>query len=236
MNYGEAMSVVYAINLKELEQKENYEKLRRFVSQIRREKAEKFYFLEDAKRSIGAELLIRYYLISNCNYSNDEIAFCFNEYGKPYIKGTKDLFFNVSHSNDWIVCGWNEKEIGIDVEKIKAVELNVAKSQFCKEEYHYIMEIKEKSVERFMQIWTLKESFVKYVGKGLSIPLDSFLIKVNKGKYILDATDVCDKVRLKLTSKLKGYYLAECSEDAKDIEIKELVVDDLLEVFCIGED
>lgn len=229
------MSIIYAFKLSELEKMEDLNYFSQFVSQARREKAKKFYFIEDRKRSISAELLIRYYLISEFHFLNDEISFSFNEYGKPYIEGVENLFFNVSHSGDWIVCGWSEKEIGIDVEKIRPVNLSIAKSQFCSEEYHYIKEIEGKREERFIQLWTLKESFVKYVGKGLSIPFDSFLIKEKKGKYALEKTNVCGKVRLKLTCELQGYYLAECSEDVNDIELKVLQVDDLKHVFCIND-
>ncbi|HFJ9466115.1 MULTISPECIES: 4'-phosphopantetheinyl transferase family protein [Bacillus cereus group] len=49
---------------------------------------------------------------------------------------------------------------------------------FTKQEYEYLFQIKDhkEKLNYFYQIWTIKESYVKAIGKGLSVPLNSFKI------------------------------------------------------------
>lgn len=86
------------INVNEFGEWNKYEYLKQFVSKECRKRADKFYFVEDAKRTVGAELLVRYYLRLNYNTSNRKIEMEYNQYGKPYIKNSNDLYFNISHS------------------------------------------------------------------------------------------------------------------------------------------
>lgn len=112
------MAKIYMINVNEFGEWNKYEYLKQFVSKECRKRADKFYFVEDAKRTVGAELLVRYYLRLNYNTSNRKIEMEYNQYGKPYIKNSNDLYFNISHSCDWIICAWSNHEIGVDLENI----------------------------------------------------------------------------------------------------------------------
>ena len=180
------MAKIYMINVNEFGEWNKYEYLKQFVSKECRKRADKFYFVEDAKRTVGAELLVRYYLRLNYNTSNRKIEMEYNQYGKPYIKNSNDLYFNISHSCDWIICAWSNHEIGVDLENIRHIDLDIARVQFCNDEYTYIIEFPELSYRRFMQIWTLKESYIKYIGKGLNIPLNSFSVNFDSnGKCTL---------------------------------------------------
>ena len=93
---------------------------------------------------------------------NDEIIF--NDNGKPYFKNSS-FYFNISHSGNYIVLAISDKEIGVDIEKIKMNE-KVAK-KICTES-----ELKQiKTKDDFTKIWVMKESYVKYLGIGLSYGL-----------------------------------------------------------------
>ena len=39
------------------------------------------------------------------------------EHGKPYLKERKDVFFNLSHSGDYVLCAVSDKEVGADIQK-----------------------------------------------------------------------------------------------------------------------
>lgn len=98
-----------------------------------------------------------------------------SEYGKPYLDGER-LFFNLSHSGKYAAAAVSDAEVGIDIEKCRRVNLKVADRYFTAAEREYIYskaEEKERQ-DAFLSLWTKKESFLKAVGKGLNIPLDSF--------------------------------------------------------------
>jgi len=113
---------------------------------------------------------------------NNDIYFFSGEYGKPYLKNQNNIFFNLSHSKKILVCGVFKKEIGVDVEYINHPNLGIAKRFFNEEEVKYIFQCKNilKREKRFYEVWTKKEAYVKYLGKGLSIDLKSFNVIKNK--------------------------------------------------------
>ncbi len=100
------------------------------------------------------------------NKSNKDIHIVNNQYGKPYFHGISDQYFNVSHSGKWVVCGWCQYEIGVDVEVVKDIDINIAKRFFDKSEYEVITgkNIDEQKI-LFYDLWTLKESYIKYIGR-----------------------------------------------------------------------
>ncbi len=152
-----------------------FQQLETIISTERREKTKKYHFEEDKKRSIMAEVLLRHSLKKNFGITRENVQFTQNRFGKPMLKNLEQVHFNLAHSGDWVVCGVSDNPIGIDVEIIKSIDLGVAKSFFASNEYNDILnQPKEKQLMYFYKFWTLKESYVKAEGKGLSIPLDSF--------------------------------------------------------------
>lgn len=174
---------------------------------------------------------MRYYLIKNLGINNSEIEIGYNEYGKPFLKNI-GLYFSLSHSNKWVVCGWSNNEIGVDIEKIDKVNTDIAKSSFCKTEYEYIKSgEKYEQYKKFIQIWTLKESYIKYIGKGLTVPLNSFCIKKDGDYFTIESNKNIGEIYLKQIEFSDGYYLTECSEDESSIEIQEITMEELVDTF-----
>ena len=69
--------------------------------------------------------------------------------------------------------------MGIDVEMIKPIDFKIAERFFSRDEYiSLINQPEEIKLMYFYMIWTLKESYIKTEGKGLSIPLNSFIIRI----------------------------------------------------------
>ncbi|WP_164931415.1 4'-phosphopantetheinyl transferase family protein [Longirhabdus pacifica] len=170
----------YGVNISAIEEVK-IEELSGFISKERREKLKKFYHREDAVRSLIAELLLRHILVKDRQCQWESISFEKNEFGKPQLKDGADIHFNLSHAGDWVVCGIAEHPIGIDVEKKKDIDvLALSQRFFAKEESELLLNIsdKQQQLEMFYTIWTLKESFIKHVGKGLSIALDSFYFEL----------------------------------------------------------
>lgn len=164
------------------------EDLLSLVSEHRRNRIIRYKNELDKKRSLLAELLIQKAVMEKTGLKNAAISR--NKYGKPYIKDVENFYFNISHSGNYVVIGVSEKEIGIDIEKKDRVDYRVAERFFSKKEVQAIFSCsgEQEKIDTFYQIWTLKESYVKVLGKGLSIPLSSFEfdisdeIKVNDPK------------------------------------------------------
>lgn len=88
----------------------------------------------------------------------------YNEFGKPYLKNN-DLYFNISHADNYIILVISEKEIGIDMEKI-TMKPRVMERVCTPDEQKLI-----KSPDDFTIMWVKKESYVKFLGVGLSYGL-----------------------------------------------------------------
>lgn len=150
---------------------EEFDCLAEIMSEYRIKKAEKYKDENDKKLSILSSLLLDKAL-KKYGLSEKNMQYSFNEYGKPYFINSEELHFSISHSGEYAMVVISDKEIGCDIQQIKDVNLNIADRFFTADERANI-----KSTEDFFRIWTLKESFIKAVGKGLSIPLNSFTIK-----------------------------------------------------------
>lgn len=157
------------------------------ISVEKRDKILKFYRIEDAMRSLFADLLLRTMLCKYGNFKNSDLFFVYNSYGKPYLANNNRIEFNVSHSGDWVVCVVYHSQIGIDIEEIKEKEyLKLSKRFFSTKEVQDLMiKPKEKQLQYFYNLWTLKESYVKNIGCGLSMSLSSFTITQTNGNYYL---------------------------------------------------
>jgi 4'-phosphopantetheinyl transferase len=145
------------------------------ASAQRKDTAGRFFRREDACRSIVAEALIRYVVKTAAGLRTNNICFVNNEYGKPMISGL-GLHFNSAHSGEWVICGIDKHEIGVDIETHRPIDPGIANRFFSKTEIDLLNApmADESRFKMFFDIWSLKESYIKAIGKGLSCPLDNF--------------------------------------------------------------
>ena len=113
-------------------------------------------------------------ICAHTGLQNKTLLFLTNQYEKPYLANISDIHFNISHSGNFVVCALSDKTVGIDIEQVKPVELKIAKRFFSAGEYEFIAAKADNKTLAFYKIWTMKESYVKWEGKGLSMPLKSF--------------------------------------------------------------
>lgn len=177
----------------------------------------------DKKRSLMSELLIRKAASDRLCIPAKKVNISYNPYGKPYIDNERYFKFNISHSESYVVIAISKYRIGIDVEKNKKTDFTIAKRFFTENEYQYIKSFTTQSekVNAFYMLWTLKESYVKALGKGLSIPLNSFEFEIDDEihvrnqnvnmKFLFSSTKIYDYT-LSLShqeKKIKYTYLNE---------------------------
>ncbi len=167
------MITIFFVDIKE---KLNNTKLEQYLRLVSTKKRERFQGKLNihTKLSIYAEVLLRTQICKDLKLQNSDIVFALNKYGKPYLINYPNYYFSISHTNNAIAIAFSESQIGIDIERIQNADLRIARRFYCEKEKEYIYKAPNNINERFYEIWTRKEAYIKYIGKGLSIPLNSF--------------------------------------------------------------
>lgn len=141
------------------------------------------------QRSMLGELLSRSVLSQKLSVATPDIEIIKGKQGKPYLNNNK-LYFNVSHSGDWVVLATSDQEVGIDIERIRNVDFRIAERFFSKEEKAKLFALNgDQKTNYFLDLWTLKESYLKLLGKGLTKSLSTFTIKGENGNFQLSHDD-----------------------------------------------
>lgn len=160
-------------------EKDDFDRLLSFVSEEKKERINRFHRFEDAQRTLLGDVLARYAVCKRLGIRNRNLILGINEYGKPVLHEPNDVHFNISHSENWVICAVDNTDVGVDVEMIKPIDFKIAERFFSRDEYMVLMnQPKEMKLKYFYVLWTLKESYIKMEGKGLSIPLNSFTIRI----------------------------------------------------------
>jgi 4'-phosphopantetheinyl transferase len=130
-------------------------------------------------------------------------AFIKGDKGKPELLNSPlPLRFNLSHTQGLICCAVTlSVDVGVDVESVnrRVAHLNVADYKFSESEVAELKSHPQASQkQRFFDYWTLKESYIKAVGGGLSIPLDQFSFHIADDSNISMSFDsrLCDEPEL----------------------------------------
>jgi 4'-phosphopantetheinyl transferase len=149
-----------------------FERLAQTIPPARREKLDAFRHDGARRLSLAASLLLVRALSDNGLHA-DEIAL--TKYGKPYLPTLPDFHFSLSHSGNVAMCAVSPREIGCDIEAPRGYDAKIAKRFFHPAEQEWLFSRPEpEQPDVFFRLWTCKESFVKALGLGLSLGLDSF--------------------------------------------------------------
>ncbi|MCL2152030.1 MAG: 4'-phosphopantetheinyl transferase superfamily protein [Oscillospiraceae bacterium] len=157
---------------------DEFESLLCLVSADKQEKVKRYRFFRDARNSLLGDVLARKEICRTTGLRNDELAFSENFYGKPFLENYPSVHCNISHTGNYIACAISDKCVGIDIELIKPIDIHIAERFFSPEETAYIKQPDDQYQNRyrFFEVWTKKESRVKWEGMGLSKPLPSFSV------------------------------------------------------------
>ena len=162
--------------------------IKSFLSGAEIKRAMKFHFKIDQNRFIVTRGLLKKILSRIISEPVGKISFNNNEYGKPYLKKNDLPFFNVSHSgNLGLIAITNISEIGVDVEQYRINETteDIARRFFSKDEVksYLSLDLKQRQ-EGFFNCWTRKEAFIKAMGMGLSLSLQTFDVTLKPGEEV----------------------------------------------------
>jgi 4'-phosphopantetheinyl transferase len=148
---------------------------------------DRFLLAQHRHQYIVSRALVRTTLSRYASRSPGDWAFSKNEHGRPEIigaKGLPPLRFNLSHTTGIAACAVVlRRDIGIDVEDMerKIGIMQIANRYFSPPETHSLQSLSEEERRiRFFQYWTLKESYSKAKGVGLTLPLNQLTFHPQK--------------------------------------------------------
>jgi len=153
----------------------------RLIQPEERRRISKFYFLNDAKLSLCARLLIRYSISKVAEIPWKDIKLSRDDRSKPVLLNKPSVHFNASHDGDWSVAACSCRDnVGTDVMNVVRNQgetsrfFKLMRSKFSDEEWKLILAPNEDvdKMKRFYRYWCLKESYVKAIGTGISYPLE----------------------------------------------------------------
>lgn len=164
----------------------------------------------DKEHQLGTELLLQgleeQYKIKNPIETPLSIAK--GEYGKPYLTDYPYIHYNISHTDGLVVCAIGDEPLGIDVEKIRTYPHEIVRKILSEQEKAALNQCLEKERDRFFfQLWTLKESYVKAKGCGITVPLAGISFELSHGSVVCNKPGVWFNQRV-LDGK---YILSLCS-------------------------
>ena len=155
------------------------------IYEIKRNRISKDNYL-----SIYAEYLLCN-LLKEYNIDYENITIIENENGKPYIKDS-NIYYSISHSGQYVIVCINDLPIGIDIQERK----NSKKNDFVLNESEYKYD--------YIDIFSLKESYIKCIGSNISHMKD---ITFNLDNKILSNKDGYEFIQIK---DIPNYVISIC--------------------------
>ena len=140
-------------------------------------------------------------------------------HGKPYLKEYPLIHFNISHCMGLAVLAIGDCVVGIDAECVRPYREPLLKRVLSAAELRQMEEAGESEREElFFRFWTLKESYVKAVGCGITVPLQDISFQIGKNGEI-----ACEKTgwsfrQWKLAEK---YIVSACVAGEGEIRLAE---------------
>ncbi len=164
-----------------------------FLDDVRRQKVWQCRNLEDKKRSLLAGYLIqagaKEWMTEEGGLQRNakplSLSYVYSEYGKPYLKGKENLYFNISHSRNYVVCAFSNQEVGIDIQVHRKGKGNIVRRFFPPEDQQLMERLVREGADPeriFFRMWAVKEAYMKLTGEGMRQGLDQSVIEMENRK------------------------------------------------------
>lgn len=152
------------------------------------ERAHRFYFKRDQYTFIVSRAATRKILGAYLHAPPGELLFSYGAKGKPELAGGYNragIKFNVSHSGGFALLAVARGLcLGVDIEIVNEefAREGIAEEFFSPNEIVALRTTAlDARVQTFFSLWTRKEAYIKALGTGLSVPLNSFDVSSQLG-------------------------------------------------------
>lgn len=143
----------------------------------------RFHFERDRVRFLRRRAFRRLCLAARLGLAARDLEFRLGAHGKPAVAGApEDFEFNDSGSGARaLLATCFGGKVGVDLEAHRPFDEDLAAviGRFAPDEEHQLLACDPvQRAPRFFECWVRKEAFVKAVGLGLHLPLESFSVPV----------------------------------------------------------
>ena len=197
---------LYIMNISGLPDPAEHREIMDGLWEERKQKILRYQRAENRRQSLGAGRLLQHAL-QRRGLEAAELRYGPN--GKPEAAG---MHFNLSHSDEWVACAVSDQPVGCDLEKIGPVHEGIAKRFFTENEVRYLECFDgQAKLDEFFRLWTMKESYMKMTGEGLSLGLNHCEFVLEDPVQVYRDGQRCDCwVR---EYALPGYKLTVCAQE-----------------------
>lgn len=140
-------------------------------------------------------------------------------HGKPYLKDYPRIHYNISHCRGLAAVAVGDSPVGIDVERVRPYRETLPEKVLSKAELRQMEAAgKDGKTELFFRFWTLKESYVKAEGCGITVPLKEISFQIGKNGAVS-----CDRPGWKFWQRdmAEGCILSACVAGGEEIRLAE---------------
>lgn len=167
---------------------------------------------KEAQHDYAQKMLRECLKLRGIDYS-ESTRISYGSHGKPSLTDYPAIHYNITHADGITACLVSSAECGIDAEKVRPYRPNVIKRAFSENEKALIENAPESERDLlFFRLWTLKESYVKALGIGVSYPMGTADFSFDGDRIVTNIKGYSFKQYI-----LRGgeYTAAVCVKDSK---------------------
>lgn len=153
-----------------------YQDFYELLNKIDKQHVDHLIYEKDKKMTLLSRHLLSQLLNTKYNLTYHQLNIKYNKYNKPYID---NVYFNISHSHDYAIAVTSYYKVGVDIEKIRKVNLNIINIFCTEQEKQYILNSKN-PYQSLFEIFCLKEAYFKMIGTGIYNPKQIEFVKNNQ--------------------------------------------------------
>lgn len=183
-NFKHIFPYIFVVNTKDFTN-DDLNTLYNLSDEYTKNKADRLFLTQDKINCLCANVLRKYLIFKLFGINFEKQTLNFNKFNKPFLKDYEKIYFNISHSGNFVACVINDNEIGVDIQKITKYNDAVAKYIFDKKEYDSLILSKNKDLD-FTKLWTKTESILKLQGNGFDFYKKSNKKNIKTKQKIID--------------------------------------------------
>lgn len=157
------------------------------LSDEERGRAGAFAFDRDARRFVVSHAVLRSLVSRVTGIPVSELRFRLEQDGKPIVESgmSQPVHFSLSRSEELVLIGFAPSPLGVDIESLeKVIDVDaLADFVLSRREQDGFNHLDPRDRRKaFLECWTVKEAYLKAIGKGLLLPLNMVEVCLRSGE------------------------------------------------------